>query len=121
MPLTDMTTALNGYSAKLTGAALDAVVSDPDVKYLTEDSVISADSTPNSSLTGVPVARDFDDGGIRRESSSDLGVGVDIYVLGETVSCRMISLTLSAVRHWNLYRAPRVWRTRFVGARFWTL
>jgi hypothetical protein len=87
MPLTDMTTALNGYSAKLTGAALDAVVSDPNVKYVAEDSMISIDSTSNHSCTDVPVARAFDDRDIRRDSSSDLGTGVDIYVLGETDSC----------------------------------
>jgi hypothetical protein len=46
-----MTTALNGYSAKLTGAALEAVLSDPNVDYLSENSVIHIDRGSSRSQT----------------------------------------------------------------------
>jgi hypothetical protein len=84
MPLTHVP-ALNGYSAKLTGAALDAVRSDPNVKYLTEDSIVSIDSTSGPSPTTGPAARALVNRGTRRPSST-LGLGVDIYVLGETIA-----------------------------------
>jgi hypothetical protein len=81
--LTHVTTALNGYSAKFTGAALDAVRSDPSVEYVMKDSIVSTDSKSTRSRTTGSAARALVDRGIRRPSSA-LGLGVEIYVLGET-------------------------------------
>ena len=92
MPLTQTKKALNGYCAKLTGAVLDAVRSDPTVKYMEEDSILSIDQEPTFALTTDPAARALDGVGssIYRTSNSDdengLGEGVDIYILGETHS-----------------------------------
>jgi peptidase inhibitor I9 len=92
MPLTQTGKALNGYCAKLTGAALDAVRSDPTVEYMEEDSILLIDEESTRSLTTDPGARALDGVGpsIRRAGNSDdeysLGKGVDIYVVGETHS-----------------------------------
>jgi hypothetical protein len=77
---TDVITALNGYSAKLTGAALEAVLSDPNVDFLTEDSVTYINRAPNHSQTNdtadsVPAKRD--------NFPNIYGEGVDIYIIGE--------------------------------------
>jgi hypothetical protein len=79
-----MAIALNGYCAKLTGTALDAVRSDPDVEYMAEDSIISIDEESTLSLTTGPAVRALAgvDPSIRR--AENLGEGVDIYVIGET-------------------------------------
>jgi len=80
-----MTTALNGYSAKLTGAALDAVLADPSVDYVTEDSIYSINNVSTGSPTTGPASRAravVDEVG-RRDGPN--GQGVDVYILGETL------------------------------------
>jgi hypothetical protein len=67
----------------LTGAALDAVLSDPNVDFLTEDSVTYINRGPNRSQTNdtadsVPAKRFTDD-----RFPNFYGQGVDIYVIGE--------------------------------------
>jgi hypothetical protein len=52
MPLTHLTTALNGYAAKLTGVALDAVRSDPNVEFIEQDAMFSSDDDSTISTTG---------------------------------------------------------------------
>ena len=82
-----MTTALNGYCASLTAAALDAVRSDPNVEYVTEDSVVSVDYESIHFPTTDPAARALTDvdSSIRRPGTAEnLGQGVNIYVVGET-------------------------------------
>ena len=79
-----MTTALNGYCAKLTGAALDAVHSDPNVDHIEEDGIVSIEYEPIGTPTTVdPVGPDHI--GRSKPTPTDLGKGVDIYVLGETL------------------------------------
>ena len=82
-----MTTALNGYCAKLTGAALDAVHSDPNVDHIEEDGIVSIEYEPIGTPTTVdpvdPVGPDHR--GPPCPTPTDLGNGVDIYVLGETL------------------------------------
>jgi hypothetical protein len=79
-----MTTALNGYCARLTGAALDAVLSDPDVDHIEEDSILSIEYEPiGTPTTADPVGPDHT--GPPCPTPTDLGNGVDIYVLGETI------------------------------------
>jgi hypothetical protein len=79
-----MTTALNGYCAKLTGVALDAVRSDPNVEYVKEESILSMDYEPIRSPTTAPTSRTLLDRFFRHPRNNDLGQGVDIYVVGET-------------------------------------
>ena len=86
-----MTTALNGYSAKLTGAALDTVLADPNVAYVAEDATTSFHDEPSYSPTAGPATRDLPavDAFGRRATTpingtSYLGQGVDIYMLGDT-------------------------------------
>jgi hypothetical protein len=79
-----MAIALNGYCAKLTGTALDAVRSDPDVEYMAEDSIVLIDDESTLSLTNGPAVRALagvDPSIVRTEN---LGQGVDIYVVGKT-------------------------------------
>ena len=81
-----MTTALNGYSAKLTGAALDAVLADPSVAYVVEDAIASINyKSARSSTTGLPVAV-VDAFGRRTTTPTNGtdGMGVDVYGIGET-------------------------------------
>jgi Peptidase inhibitor I9 len=80
-----MTIALNGYCAKLTGAALDAVRSDPSVEYVEEESILSIDYDyePFHSPTTGPAGRTLVDRLFPRWTPRDLGAGIDIYVLGE--------------------------------------
>jgi hypothetical protein len=81
-----MTTALNGYCAKLTGAALDAVRSDPNVDYLSEESFMSIDyETIRSPANGPvgPAGRTLVDRSFIHPTAP-YGNNVDIYVFGET-------------------------------------
>jgi hypothetical protein len=69
----------------LTGAALDAVLSDPNVDSLTEDSVTYINRGPSRLQThdnadGVPAKRS-----INNHFSNIYGEGVDIYIVGEII------------------------------------
>jgi hypothetical protein len=83
-----MTTALNGYSAKLTGAALDAVLADPNVAYVVEDAIASINykSTRSPTLTPAPPLAVVDAFGRRTTTPTNGtdGAGVDIYGIGDT-------------------------------------
>ena len=79
-----MTTALNGYCAKLTGTALDAVRSDPNVDHIEEDGIVSIEYEPIGTPTTVDPAGP-DHAGLLYRTPTDLGNGVDVYVLGETL------------------------------------
>jgi hypothetical protein len=78
-----MTTALNGYNAKLTGEALNAVLADTNVEYVAEDALYFINNvTAHSPRTGsvhrtraLPSRRHHHPG----------GTGVDYYGLGETL------------------------------------
>jgi hypothetical protein len=81
-----MTTALNGYCAKLTGAALDAVLSDPNVDHIEEDGNASVKyETIGTPTTVDPVGPVGPDHAGPPCPDHDNGGGVDIYVLGETL------------------------------------
>jgi hypothetical protein len=79
--------ALNGYCAKLTGAVLDAVRSDPNVKRIKQDYIFSIDYDSTDSPTTDPAPRalaNFDPIMRRAGIPGSLGQGIDIYVIGET-------------------------------------
>jgi hypothetical protein len=80
-------TALNGYCAKLTGAVLDAVRSDPNVRSIKQDYIFSIDYESTDSPTTDPAPRaiaDFDPT-IRRDGiPGSRGQGIDIFVVGKT-------------------------------------
>ena len=93
MPLTLLTTALNGYCAKLTGTALEAVRSDPNVEYVQQDHIFASDD--NSTISTTPVFSSdgestnsttgaFEERRIIRLAPSDRGLLTNIYVVGET-------------------------------------
>jgi hypothetical protein len=88
MSLTHLTTALNGYAAKLTGVALDAVQSDPNVEYIEQDAMFSSDDDSTLSTTGPA---NPPPGNISQPKPKighyDHGFRVDIFVLGETCLC----------------------------------
>jgi Peptidase inhibitor I9 len=87
---TDPITALNGYSAKLTGAALDAVLADPNVAYVVEDAIASinyksARSPTTGPATPAPPLAVVDAFGRRTTTPTNGtdGAGVDIYGIGD--------------------------------------
>ena len=81
-----MTTAFNGYCAKLTGAALDSVLSDPNVDHIEEEGIASVEYEPIGTPTVVdPVGPDH--AGPACPTPTDLGNGVDIYELVDTLPC----------------------------------
>jgi hypothetical protein len=88
MPLTHLTTALNGYCAKLTGTALDAVRSDPNVEYVQQDHIFASDD--NSTISTTPVFSSDDEstnsttGPLEERAPSDRGLLTNIYVVGKT-------------------------------------
>jgi hypothetical protein len=67
----------------LTGAALEAVLSDPNVDFLTEDSVTYINRGSNRSHTNGTAASISAKRGIDDRVSNIYGEGVDIYVVGE--------------------------------------
>ena len=80
-----MTTVLNGYSAKLTGPALDAVLADTNVAYVTKDAIYSIGNMTTHSVRTSPAPRPR--AALRRNHHHPLGTGVDYYGVGETVLC----------------------------------
>ena len=79
-----MTTALNGYSAKLTGPALDAVLADTNVAYVTEDAIYSIGNMTAHSPRAGPASRPRPRVLSPRHPR---GRGVDYYGVGETLLC----------------------------------
>jgi hypothetical protein len=82
--------ALNGYSAKLTGAALDAVLADPNVAYVVEDAIASINYKSTRSRTTGPATPSppiavVDAFGRRTTTTTNGtdGLGVDIYGIGK--------------------------------------
>jgi hypothetical protein len=70
----------------LTGVALDAVRSDPNVEFIEQDAIFSGDDDSTISTTGPA---DPPPGNISQANPKidDFGSNVDIFVLGETCLC----------------------------------